>query len=526
MKCPSCGGQLVYNIAKKKLECKHCKSTFDVQTYKEANEGIKSSDDSLLVDVYCCKNCGAELEAPLEQTVAYCMYCGSQATLLQKAREIERPKLIIPFSLTKEDVKQAFIKETGKRSFVPEEFSNPEFLEEFRGIYIPYWFATADLENNGEVNLKGTSLSLEDGYDVTREYNLKTQINGSLDAGCYDASAAFDDTIASEISPFSYNKTEPFKEGYLAGFYSDKATASIENYKQIIDEDVALSIQNEIRDVTGEKLNFKTQDIKKKLKWSSKASKTALFPVWFLTWRKKDRVAYGVMNGETGKLSIDLPVDLKRFFKTGIIATLILFAVMSLFPGFIIPLRVACLSSFFTYLSAVLFKSELRSIRIKETHIFDFGDTHYKTKKKNPSSSKKTRLFEKINTGLSVIIGIFLAFSIFLIEEVEVPSDVAAFFIPMLIYQLILAAKQIYQVCKIKNKKAFIPIFFSIFALLLGILIPSASRPHDFWYYGIAIGCFISMLLNIIFSAFYINYLTTRPVPDFFTREGADNGKK
>ena len=46
---------------------------------------------------------------------------------------------------------------------------------------------------------------------------------------------------------------------------------------------------------------------------SDSRAENALFPVWFLTWRKNDRVAFLVMNGETGKISADLPVDIRRF---------------------------------------------------------------------------------------------------------------------------------------------------------------------------------------------------------------------
>lgn len=526
MKCPSCGGKLVYSISLKKLECEHCKSTFDVETYSEKNEGTKNSDSFLQMDTYCCKNCGAELQAPSEQTVAYCMYCGGQATLMDKTQGMERPLRIQPFSLTKDEAKKKFSEKIDSIMFVPKGYSDPKFIEGFRGIYIPYWFAKADVEKTDVFKLKGKTFHVESGYDVTRHYEMNAQIGGTMDAGCYDASAAFDDTIAAEIAPFYSDDTVPFKEGYLAGFYSDKATSSLENYSEVITDEVAHNLKAEVYHATKEKVTVDPDELKKHIKWSPKSSKTVLFPVWFLTWRNKDRVAYGVMNGASGKMSIDVPVDTKRYFKVGAIATLILFAIMSLFQGFIIPLKVAAISSYFTFISSLIFKSELRSIRLKENHVFDWGYKSDADKKQLTTKRNKYIVMEKINIAIGIIIGVVMSFNVFSIIAIQTPLHLSRIFRPMMIFQAYIAIKQIMQVRKLKVKIAYLPIIFSILAVLAGIIVPGIARPQDYWYYGIAIGCFTAMILNTYFSVYYINYLTTRPVPNFFTREGANNGKK
>ena len=49
--------------------------------------------------------------------------------------------------------------------------------------------------------------------------------------------------------------------------------------------------------------------------------------------------------------------------------------------------------------------------------------------------------------------------------------------------------------------------------------------PNDAWYYGLATGCLAGILVNALFTIGRYNDLATRPVPNFFRREGANNAR-
>ena len=55
-----------------------------------------------------------------------------------------------------------------------------------------------------------------------------------------------------------------------------------------------------------------------------------MFPVWFLTYRDKDRVSYVVINGQTGKAAGDIPVDVNRYFMGSVLLALPLFGLLHL----------------------------------------------------------------------------------------------------------------------------------------------------------------------------------------------------
>lgn len=66
-------------------------------------------------------------------------------------------------------------------------------------------------------------------------------------------------------------------------------------------------------------------DIEGRLSTKVVAQDRTMFPVWFLSYRNKDRVAYATVNGQTGKVAADLPVSLMRYFIGSVILAIPIF---------------------------------------------------------------------------------------------------------------------------------------------------------------------------------------------------------
>ena len=60
---------MVFDIGKQKLACPYCDTLCTVAEYR-LNNAAEYVNDNYTVSSYRCKNCGAELTAPEEQTVA------------------------------------------------------------------------------------------------------------------------------------------------------------------------------------------------------------------------------------------------------------------------------------------------------------------------------------------------------------------------------------------------------------------------------------------------------------------------
>ena len=539
--CPSCGGKMVFDIAEQQLKCEYCNNRLTIQKYKSNNEGEKQQMTYDTV-VYTCRNCGAELTAPDEQAVAYCSYCGSEQMLSAKHEQALRPKNIIPFKKTKEQAMEQYAKALKGKFYVPKEFKDPNFLEGFRGIYLPYFSYNA-LVADRQVQMEGTASYTSGGYDYTETYRVDAQLGGYSSDVNFDASAAFDDTLANEIAPFNAKDMKEFHEGYLAGLYADKATTDERTYIQQATELAVDSVYKEINCKIGKAKLKEEKDPemrKAQVGISAVDCEVSYFPVWFLTWRHKKRVAYSVMNGQTGKIAVDIPVNKKVFFLVSLAAAVLIFLALFFLPIFILPKTIAGIAAIILVISSILLRNEIKKIYVRESHIYDYGDTQHKAKKKVTKAKESGAYIasndkpKKKSWGLIAVIIpaayvlFYILFGIlngnFIQTLFSGGGGSAIFFIAMLI-QLIFSVLTIIHAVQIEKKSAIIPAILAPAVLVFGIFVYAQNSPYDYWYYGAALACLVAVIINCLSCINYFNYLTTRPVPNFFRREGANNAK-
>ena len=528
VKCPSCGGKMAFNVPTQALRCGHCDTDIQIDDYDLSNDA-EVNQDTYMVMIYTCPNCGAELSAPDDQTVAYCSYCGGESNLTMKQEEAIKPARIIPFKISKEKAVKTYEEALSSYLYVPKELKEGKHLDGFRGIYIPYLNYEVDIPDKA-LKLKATKYYTDGKWDYNEEYEIDAEIGGTIKGISFDASSSFDDSIAREISPFDITEEEDFKEAYIAGFYSDKLTTPPDTYSNIVEEMAIDTVYRSIGERAEGVRVIAPQEHSEKKRQTGVAGyrhRVDLFPVWFLTWKNKGRVAYSVMNGQTGKLSMDIPVDTKAFFKVSGIATAILFVLFSLIPMFILPKTISWMAAIFLMISSIVFYSEISKIYYRENRIFDIGNVNVKTEK---LKKKKAKFPKWIRVVLGTLLGLIIfAIAAFLTLMVIFDSsrrmtNSVVYAITLLI-QIILFIKTTSRVKKIEKKTAFIPMLIGIIVLGIGLSIGITNPVYDYWYYGMAIFCLIGMLANMVSMINYLNYLTTRPVPDFFKREGADHGK-
>ena len=136
-KCSNCGSSLNYIPRTDSLGCPYCGSRFPVRNFA-VNAGADESKDEYGVVSFICKSCGAQMLSTDEQIVSYCSYCGGEAVLQSKMGTETRPRFIIPFHITKESCRKIYKKGVSKIPYLPGALKKDEYLERFRGIYIPY----------------------------------------------------------------------------------------------------------------------------------------------------------------------------------------------------------------------------------------------------------------------------------------------------------------------------------------------------------------------------------------------------
>lgn len=310
--CPNCTANLKFSIEKQQLYCESCKTEMDPYAFKKKKDAVEGK--YFKIDVFTCPQCGAGILADDDTVATFCSYCGGSTILDKHISKGRRPQHIIPFKKNKEDCKKAYKRMMRYAYFVPKEYKDESYIEKFRSIYMPFWVYS--FKHDGKITLTYPS-----GHRAAR--SLYAEYDGFL----YDASSTFSDDLANAIYPYELEDCQPFTPSFLSGFYAD------------------------------------ANDIEKDL---------VMLPVWFLAYRKKDRVAYAAVNGQTGKIAADLPIAIHKYLLSSFLWAIPIFLLLYFFWE-MTPQMFLFVSAILSFICAVISNVQLSNIIIRENKQKDRG---------------------------------------------------------------------------------------------------------------------------------------------------------
>ncbi|MDE6185534.1 MAG: hypothetical protein K2G39_08935, partial [Lachnospiraceae bacterium] len=458
--CPNCGGNLKFDIASQQLKCDYCltlKDPYEVTKDKDAEES--SAFD---VTVFTCPQCGGEILSTDTSAAEFCSFCGGSTILDSRISKEKRPAYIIPFKKTKDECKEIYISKMKRALFAPDELKDKKYIDGFRGIYIPYWAYT--VSQKGPVHMKAQKSYSKGNYNYTDYYDISGEINACYNDLSYDASSSFSDAISEQIAPFDVKQTVQFSPSFLSGFYADTADVDSSIYKEDAIKVANDSSRNQIRNTPAFRdLSFSlpssNSELNAMLRTRCSAPERTMYPVWFMSYRKGDRVAYATVNGQTGKVAADIPVDPKKYILGSLLLALPIFLLLNLFFTFK-PTFTLGLSAILAVLTFIIHMAEVRKINVRDQRMDDRG--YLSQQSKSTQSSKPESSAARGGFWGSVLAGIAAAL-IFIINPVA-----------------------------------------------------------DYWYYAGTIIAFIGVLFTIIAIIKKYNILATRKLPQF-DRKGGDD---
>ncbi len=311
-KCPRCASNLTFDIKAQMFACERCGTLIglgrmELDTEQEMEEYFEAA-------VYSCEQCGGEMVCDNTMTVPFCSYCGSSAVTGGRMGKRMRPKHIIPFQKTKEDYQKAYKEMVKGAFFAPDAYKDESQLERVRAVYVSYW--VYDMSANQKIEFEGIKNTQRGEYRVTHHIGFETRLQTRFQGLTIEASLAFPDRLNTLIEPFRLSEKKSFLPAYLRGFYADTNDVEIRDYEKIAQNVAVGECYKEFGELYP-RYEFEddvaTTSLKEALSVHDVNGELALFPVWLWSYRKKDKVAYALMNGQTGKMAVELPIDLKKF---------------------------------------------------------------------------------------------------------------------------------------------------------------------------------------------------------------------
>ena len=400
-KCPCCGAQLTYSGKTEQMSCEYCGAGFSVEQAKaaqeaEAEDAASSSmvwttkeklliaDENGKVTGYRCPSCTAEMVADDKTAATECPYCGNQAIIPESFSGLYQPEYVLPFKVDKESAKSKLKDFVRGKKLLPKTFTANNRIDSITGLYVPFWLYSCKAE--GSVTYEGVKKSKREDdkfiYEKNDFYRVKRSGEMNFDKIPVDASTKMDDAVMDSLEPYDMSKAVKYDAAYFSGYLADRYDVEEKDAQPRANERVRNTFREKMRaQVTG----YDTVEEKNEtINLSEAKAEYAMFPVWMMTTKYEGNSYTFGINGQSGKMVGELPVDMGLYWKYFSLGTIIPFAVILLCMLFMggITVKAAAISFVvsliigFVYVS--ILKSAMSNVHINKAASRYMIDSSYK----------------------------------------------------------------------------------------------------------------------------------------------------
>ena len=331
-KCPCCDGAIEFDAQLQKMKCPYCDTEFETETLKSFDEALHSAPQENMpwdtaagaqwqegeeegLRVYSCQTCGGEIVADETTGATDCPFCGNPVIMTGQFAGDLRPDLVIPFKVDKKAAMAALENHYKGKVLLPKVFKDQNHIKEVKGLYVPVWLFDTDADAHVRYKASRTRHWSDSQYRYTEtSHYLVTRGGGIAFANVpVDGSTKMDDTLMESVEPFRVEEAVDFQTAYLSGYLADKydvdAQASIaranERIKRSTEEAFAATVMG-YHTVVPMDSNIRLENGR---------SRYALYPVWILNTQWNGEKFTFIVNGQTGKIAGNLPMDKAAFRK-------------------------------------------------------------------------------------------------------------------------------------------------------------------------------------------------------------------
>lgn len=329
-KCPSCDGAIEFDSGSQKMKCPYCGTEFEMEALISYDEELKGqTQDDMSWDtaagsewqegeteglrIYTCNTCGGEIVADDTTGASECPFCGNPVVMTGQFAGDLKPDLVIPFKVDKKGAIAALQNHYKGKLLLPSVFKDQNHIKEVKGMYVPVWLFDTDADAHVRYKASRTRVWSDSNYRYTEtSYYSVVRAGGiGFENVPVDGSTKMDDTLMESIEPYDIKDAVDFRTAYLSGFLADRydvnADASIARANERIKRSTEDAFQSTV-------VGYNTvMPVHSSIKLQNGRARYALYPVWILnTQWNGQKFTFGI-NGQTGKIAGDLPMDKNKF---------------------------------------------------------------------------------------------------------------------------------------------------------------------------------------------------------------------
>ena len=330
-KCPCCDGAIEFDSTLQKMKCPYCDAEFEMDALQAYQNDLNETPQENMswdtaagsewtegetegLRVYTCNTCGGEIVADETTGASECPFCGNPVIMTGQFAGALKPDLVIPFKVDKKSAIAALQNHYKGKLLLPKVFKDQNHIKEVKGLYVPVWLFDTDADAFVRYKATRTRTWSDSQYRYTETSHYSVTRGGGIgfENVPVDGSTKMDDTLMESIEPFNIADAVDFQTAYLSGFLADKydvdAEASVARANERIKSSTEDAFASTVQGYTS------VVPVSSTINLQNGRARYALYPVWILnTQWNGQKFTFGI-NGQTGKIAGDLPMDKGKFW--------------------------------------------------------------------------------------------------------------------------------------------------------------------------------------------------------------------
>jgi hypothetical protein len=245
-----------------------------------------------------------------------CAFCGSNRVLARAAEgDIIRPTALIPFVVDLPAGQAKVAEWLGAGWMHPAGLRAVRALRDLAGVYLPFWTFDADIRSNwdAEVGTPRTVTYRQGGKRRTRTEidwrwqsgRVRVPVNDHLVVGTRHVSRS----ILRKVWPFDLSQLADYDPGYLAGWQAHKHDIELSEAWEVAKSRIRDEAKRACHRDTG---SSHVRNFRMTADFADERWRYVLLPVYLASYRFADRIYQVMVNGQTGKVAGQKPVDWRK----------------------------------------------------------------------------------------------------------------------------------------------------------------------------------------------------------------------
>lgn len=339
--CRQCGAMLTFAPGTHSLKCQYCGTLNEIAgdetpieeiDYHAQLRDLEAQESTVEAILVHCGGCGADSTLPQGQTAGKCPFCGRAIVATGAAKQIIKPKALLPFAIDRNRAQQQFMAWIAGLWFAPSKLKSAAQRGQIDGVYLPAWTYDCDTTSRytgqrGEdywttewhtVNGKRQSRRVK----KTRWYPAAGSVQVPFDDVLVLADRSLPDDLRNKLDGFDLPNLLPYQDDYLSGFVAEAYQVDLPSGFELAKEIMVGPIQAAVRsDIGGDQQRISSLNSM----YFNITFKHILLPVWISAYQFNGKTFRFVINGRNGAVFGQRPYS---FWKITLLVLAILLAVL------------------------------------------------------------------------------------------------------------------------------------------------------------------------------------------------------